>query len=129
MRAVARLRSGSRLLLLSSSCPLEARPLTPRPMCARRFLTAVFILTLLVVASAFAIYQWGGNVLLRSATPTGHFEASAAGSAPDYSKADSWIGRPDSITDPTDWLPDGFRPAGIGTAAIFYIHPTTYLER
>jgi hypothetical protein len=42
-------------------------------MCARRFLVVIFILTLIVVAGAFAIYQWGGSVLLKEATPTGHF--------------------------------------------------------
>jgi hypothetical protein len=100
-------------------------------MCARRFLTAVFILTLLVVAAGFALYQWGGNVLLRSATPTGHFQASAAGGAPDYNQASNWIARPDFADDPSRWQPaNGRQPDPIATAArIFYIHPTTYLER
>ena len=43
-------------------------------MCARRFLTLIFVLTLIVVAGAFAVYQWGGSVLLEEATPKGHFE-------------------------------------------------------
>ena len=50
-------------------------------MCARRFLGFIFLLTLLAVAGGFAIYQWGGNVLLREATPQGHFQAAAAGSS------------------------------------------------
>ena len=36
-------------------------------MCARRFLIAIFVLTLLVVAGAFAIFEWGGQMLLREA--------------------------------------------------------------
>ena len=44
-------------------------------MCARRFLTFIFVLTLLFVAGAFAIYQWGGRVLIREAIPKGNFEA------------------------------------------------------
>ena len=98
-------------------------------MCARRFLIAVFILTLMAVAGAFAVYQWGGNVLIESATPQGHFEAAAAGSGPDYSQPGNWIARPDTADDPSRWLPDGIRSAHRGNAAIFYIHPTTYLER
>ena len=47
-------------------------------MCARRFLMVIFVLTLLVVAAAFAIYQWGGNVLLKSATPMGSFTLTQA---------------------------------------------------
>ena len=52
----------------------------------------IFVLTLIVVAGAFAFFQWGGDVLLKSATPKGHFEAAAAGGGPDYSKASSWVG-------------------------------------
>ena len=98
-------------------------------MCARRFLGFIFVLTLLFVAGAFAIYQWGGNVLLKSATPQGHFEAAAAGNGPDYSDAANWIARPGLSDDPSGWLPDGAAAASAGGAAVFYIHPTTYLER
>jgi hypothetical protein len=97
-------------------------------MCARRFLFVMFFLTLLVVAAAFAIYQWGGNVLLKSATPQGHFEAAEAGGGPDYTQESSWIARPDSDPNPSQWLPNGV-VAQSGDAAIFFIHPTTYLER
>jgi hypothetical protein len=96
-------------------------------MCARRFLMAVFVLTLLVVAAGFAIYQWGGNILLRQATPKGHFEVARAGGGPDYSTAVSWLARPGLANDPSKWLPDGVPSATAGKAAIFYIHPTTYL--
>jgi hypothetical protein len=96
-------------------------------MCARRFLMAVFVLTLLVVAAGFAIYQWGGNVLLRQATPRGHFAAALAGGGPDYSDAASWVARPGLANDPSKWLPDGVPSTPSGRAAVFYIHPTTYL--
>jgi hypothetical protein len=98
-------------------------------MCARRFLMVIFVLTLIVVAGAFAFFQWGGDVLLKSATPTGHFEAAAAGGGPDYSNPSSWIARPGLPNDPSLWLPDAMTPAPSGGAAVFYIHPTTYLER
>ena len=98
-------------------------------MCARRFLGFIFVLTLLVVAGAFAIYQWGGNVLLKSATPQGHFEAAAAGSGADYADASTWIARLEAANDPSTWLPDGVSDSATGNAAVFYIHPTTYLER
>lgn len=89
---------------------------------------AIFILTLMVVAGAFAIYQWGGNVLLREATPKGHFEAAQAGGGPDYRQAPSWVARPGMSNDPAQWLPEGVSQSKAGDAAIFYIHPTTYLE-
>jgi hypothetical protein len=100
-------------------------------MCARRFLIAVFVLTLLVVAAAFAIYQWGGNLLLRQAVPKGRFEAAEAGRGPNYAHTSSWIARPGLADDPSEWQPSNevrADPVAID-ARVFYIHPTTYLER
>ena len=98
-------------------------------MCARRFLMVVFFITLLAVAAAFAIFQFGDRVLIKSAVPTGHFQAAEGGGDPDYSKAENWVARPDLPTDPSHWLPAGMSEEHLGNAAIFYIHPTTYLER
>lgn len=99
-------------------------------MCARRFLIVIFVLTLLVVAGAFAMFQWGGQMLVRQATPKGHFEAKAAGDGPDYASADSWIARPGIENDPAQWLPEGAITEKVAEpAALFFIHPTTYLER
>lgn len=101
-------------------------------MYARRFLGCVFVITLLVVAGAFAMYQWGGRVLLDQAVPKGHFEAAQAGGAPDYAQAASWIVRPGEGEDLAQWTPlNGRLPDPIARvgAYIFYIHPTTYLER
>jgi len=117
-------------------------PYPSGPMCARRFLMLIFILTLIVVGGAFALYQWGGNVLLKSATPQGHFVAAEAGSGPDYGKAESWIARPEIAGNPSTWAPEGYVNGATKSpddypgqtpppvrAAAFFIHPTTYLER
>jgi Protein of unknown function (DUF3089) len=98
-------------------------------MCARRFLMVILVLTLLVVAAAFAMFQFGGQVLIKQAVPKGHFEAAAAGQGPDYADIGNWVARPDQPDDPSRWLPDGMGQDRRGNAAIFYIHPTTYLER
>jgi hypothetical protein len=98
-------------------------------MCARRFLLVIFWLVLISVAAAFAIYQFGQQVLIKTATPQGHFQAAAAGGGPDYTKLENWLARPDLPNNPSDWLPEGVAAAQGGSAAIFYIHPTTYLER
>jgi hypothetical protein len=55
-------------------------------MCARRFLMVVFVLTLLVAAGAFAIFQYGDRVLIKSAVPKGHFEAPKADGAPTWTR-------------------------------------------
>ena len=98
-------------------------------MCARRFLGCVFVLILLFVAAGFAIYQWGGDVLLKQAVPKGHFEAAAAGGGPDYAGHRAGSRGPGCADDPSHWLPDGVTRRASGDAAVFYIHPTTYLER
>ena len=87
----------------------------------------MFVLTLLAVAGAFAIYQWGGRVLVQQAVPKGHFEAARAGGGARLCagvELDFTAGLAD---DPSQWLPDGVPPQ-TGQAAIFYIHPTTYLS-
>ncbi|HUP67186.1 MAG TPA: DUF3089 domain-containing protein [Sphingomicrobium sp.] len=84
---------------------------------------------LLVVAGGVAIYQWGGDVLLKQAVPHGHFQAPPQGGAPVYSSADMWLARPGMAQDPSRWNPDGAGAENSGAAAVFYIHPTTYLER
>jgi hypothetical protein len=100
-------------------------------MCARRFLIAIFLLTLLVVAGAFAIFQWGGQMLVKQATPKGHFEARAAGDGPDYAGMWNWVDHPELRSSPSLWRPvnDDATTATERPAAVFYVHPTTYLER
>jgi hypothetical protein len=101
-------------------------------MCARRFLAVIFVLTLLVVAGAFAIFQWGNEILIRQSVPSGKFEAPAE-AGPDYAAIGQWIARPDMVirSNPAAWRPDDFPPRTLDAKrlAVFYVHPTTYLER
>lgn len=102
-------------------------------MCARRFLILIFVLTLLAVGSAFAIFQFGSSALTRMATPKGNFTAPPPRSGPDYAAAANWIARPDlpAADNPSLWTPEGLAP-GAGAqqpAHVFFVHPTTYLQR
>ena len=101
-------------------------------MCARRFLVIVFILTLLVVAGAFALFQFGGSVLRKQALPTVPFEAPPPASGPDYVRTENWLHLPDTVPPgPASWTPQGLPAETLEPrwGAVFYIHPTTYLER
>jgi hypothetical protein len=99
-------------------------------MCARRFLIVVFVLILLSVAGAFLFFQYGQRVLISQAVPRGSFEAPPPETAPDYAQQSSWISRPGISGDPSDWRPnDDPRLLEPRPAHLFYIHPTTYLER
>jgi hypothetical protein len=98
-------------------------------MCARRFLIVVTILTLLVVGAAFAIFQFGGSVLRQSFTPQGHYAPPPPRTGPHYAAASAWIARPGLESNPAEWVPPGVdRVQRQPGAAIFYIHPTTYLK-
>jgi len=96
-------------------------------MYARRFLIFIFVLTLLAVLGALLMFQFGGSVLRDSFTPRGSFTTPPPRSGPDYGLANSWLARPDVPANPAGWLPEGVEQGG-GEAAIFYIHPTTYLR-
>ncbi len=103
-------------------------------MCARRFLILIVVLTLLGVAGAFAIFQFGDRALTGMATPKGHFEPPPPLSGPDYADHANWIARPELVDNPSFWAPEGFaepisHELPVGEASLFYIHPTTYLER
>jgi hypothetical protein len=100
-------------------------------MCARRFLALIAILTLIFVGGAFALYQWGGEVLVRMATPSGHYQEPPKGSDPDYARTENWIARPDIAENPSRWAPDGAGGYALDMprTATFFVHPTTYLER
>lgn len=101
-------------------------------MFARRFLIFITILTLLVVAGAFAMFQFGGSVLRQQFTPRGHYTAPPAQTGPDYAQPGSWIARPDmdERSNPAQWRPGGYPPprAVPKRAAVFFVHPTTYLS-
>src|SRR5215204_586518 len=99
-------------------------------MCARRFLFLIFILTLIFVGGAFALYQFGDRVMVRMATPQGHYQEPPRSSSPDYSEDVAWLAKPGFVENPSKWLPDGTILASEPVrASTFYVHPTTYLER
>ena len=99
-------------------------------MCVRRFLTLILVLILMAVAAAFALFQFGDEVLIRQATPKGHYQEPPKASGPDYSTDASWLAKPGLANDPSAWVPEGIVMTRTAQpAATFYIHPTTYLQR
>ena len=106
-------------------------------MCARRFLGCIVVLTLIVVAGAFAIYQWGGRALISQAVPQGHFEAAKADGAPDYVQAANWLAISITRVVGTMWCAYAFAglalvslPAAIrgGTATLIAWIAQTFLQ-
>jgi hypothetical protein len=94
---------------------------------ARKFLYVVAALIMLVIAAAFA-YRLFGNELLRMwLVPRAAFTAQPGLQRSAYDAADMWFARPGVADDPSRWLPPGLKPAAAGRAAVFFIHPTSYI--
>jgi len=94
---------------------------------ARKFLYIVVGLIVLATVATFAFRLWGIELLRQAMVPTTDV---ARLSAPgDYSKADLWLARPDKPGNPALWTPAGFQPAEAPPAAVFFVHPTSFLDR
>ena len=92
----------------------------------RKFLYVIAALVALVIAAAFAYRIWGVDLMRRYMTPDIAFEAQPALAGNAYASADMWLARPDKPGNPALWVPAG-QAAADGGAAIFFIHPTSYL--
>ena len=94
---------------------------------ARKFLYIIAVLIGLVIAAAFAYRLFGLQLMQMAMVPSATFEKPKGDNA--YDSAQLWIARPDIAGNPSLWLPPGVDAAPAGKAAIFFIHPTSYLSR
>ena len=97
-------------------------------MLARRFLWVVAILVMLVIAGAIGYRLFQRQLMEVALVPSASFEAKPVEGV-DYGPADMWIARPDISGNPSSWLPQGVSAGEKGGASVFFIHPTSYLER
>ncbi|MFM9829415.1 MAG: DUF3089 domain-containing protein [Sphingomonas sp.] len=96
---------------------------------ARKFLYVVAALIVLVIAGAFAYRLFGTQLMQAALVPSAAFEALPAEPPSAYASADRWIARPDKPGNPALWVPEGYNAAANPTPALFFIHPTSYLDR
>ncbi|MEO5495041.1 MAG: DUF3089 domain-containing protein [Sphingomonas sp.] len=96
---------------------------------ARKFLYAMIILILLVIAGALAFRFFGTQLMKMAMIPSDAFEGGPAEPANAYTDAKMWIARPDIRNNPATWAPPGYGVPASAPAAVFFIHPTSYLTR
>jgi len=100
---------------------------------ARKFLYAIVFLVVLVIAAALALRVWGGRLEKIAFVPTTPFEEQAALAGNAYADTAMWLSHPrfTKATDPARWQPDGAAPVArdVPKFAVFFVHPTSYLER
>ncbi|MBJ6120782.1 DUF3089 domain-containing protein [Sphingomonas mollis] len=97
---------------------------------ARKFLYIIAGLIVLVLAGAFA-YRFFGNDLIRmTLVPGEEFRAQPDVARNAYDDKAMWLARPDLPGNPALWTPEGYSTrATPGGAAVFFIHPTSYVSR
>ena len=97
----------------------------------RKFLYAMAVLVVLLLAGAVALVLWSDSLTKIAFVPTGKFVPQPALAANVYDDPAMWIARPGlGAEDPSHWLPPGYKPdPGPLHAAVFFIHPTSYLEK
>ncbi|PKP90874.1 MAG: hypothetical protein CVT77_13880 [Alphaproteobacteria bacterium HGW-Alphaproteobacteria-16] len=96
---------------------------------ARKFLYVVVVLIVLAIAAAFAYRIWGVELLRQAMVPGTSFEASPAQPRGEYASTDMWLARPDMPGNPALWTPQGVSAAENPDVAVFFVHPTSYLNR
>ena len=94
---------------------------------ARKFIYVILVLIVLTIAAAFAYRFWGAQLLRQALVPTA--EVVALPPPGSYARAEMWIARPDKPGNPALWTPAGHTPAANPPAAVFFIHPTSFLDR
>jgi Protein of unknown function (DUF3089) len=96
---------------------------------ARKFLYLIAILIVLFLAGLLAYRLFGKELIRFAMVPPVEFKALPPLPANRYADAKMWHSRPGTANDPALWTPPGFTAAGArGNAAVFFIHPTSYLD-
>ncbi|MBY0583643.1 MAG: DUF3089 domain-containing protein [Sphingomonas sp.] len=96
---------------------------------ARKFLYLIAFLIVLTIA-ALVIYRLFPLQIMRTALiPSSNYAALPDVQADRYRDPAMWLARPDQPDNPGRWVPPGEAPTKQDKVAVFYIHPTSYINR
>jgi hypothetical protein len=96
---------------------------------ARKFVYLFLFLILLAIAALFAFRFWGKDIMKAALVPSEQFAAGPLTRADAYRDQKMWFARPDIAGNPALWTPANFKPGENPPAAVFFIHPTSYIDR
>jgi Protein of unknown function (DUF3089) len=98
---------------------------------ARKFLYFIAIMIVFVIACGFVLRIYANELTDWAFVPTTKFEEQVKLKTNIYDDGSMWFSKSaNGVNNPTLWHPDGFTPAAKkGKAAIFFIHPTSYVAK
>jgi hypothetical protein len=97
-------------------------------LAARRFLYVIAAIIFLILAGGIVWTLFPETVMRWTFVPTISFATPPDG-GPDYRDPNAWLSRPGAPDDPASWLPPGVPGTARTKAVVFFIPPTTYLNR
>ncbi len=97
---------------------------------ARKFLYVFAALIVVVIGALFAYRFYGTDLMRIALVPREEYRPQAQAAPSLYDRRILWLARPDIPNSPALWTPAGYTPGPAGKgAAIFFIHPTSYVSR
>lgn len=97
---------------------------------ARKFLYLVAFFIVLAILAVFAWVLFPGQISRIAFVPSAGFIEQKPMAPNIYADKAMWYARPDLPGNPAEWRPEGYVEAKRErTAAVFFIHPTSYLDR
>ena len=99
-------------------------------MLARRFLWVVAGLTVIFIIGAIGYKLFEHQLMRLAFVPKVEFREVPMEAGASYAGRELWIARPDIPGNPSLWTPPGVRRSSAAPrASVFFIHPTSFLER
>ncbi len=97
---------------------------------ARKFLYIFAALIVLVLVVLLVLRLFGTQLSRIAFVPSEEFKEQPALATGIYDRDDMWISKPGKANNPAMWRPQGFPEGAVSfTTAVFFIHPTSYLDR
>ena len=96
---------------------------------ARKFLYFIAFCIALFIAGRLALTFYPDTLSRLAFKPSGQFESQSALSSVQYAEPGMWLVSPNSRNDPARWSPKGAPAPTPVRAAVFFVHPTSYLAK
>ena len=95
----------------------------------RKFLMMIAGLIVLVLGAGIAWQIWSTQLISKALVPTVSFRTAPPQAKSAYADPAMWYSRPGMANDPAQWVSAGYSANPNPPAALFFIHPTSFLDR